>query len=157
MNLYLRREHMSTAHVIEAEAKQQGGWWTAKVTSDDLPPVTAKSLSSVSSQIKKIAADLLDLSKDDVQVSITTELPGPVQQLVDKAAQHKETAKRENMAARTLTKEAAESLKNEGWTVRDIASRLNVSAKFITETANTGSDSVESKSETSPAQEESAV
>lgn len=148
---------MSTTHVIEAEAKQQGGWWTAKVTSEDLPPVTAKSLSSVSSQIKKIAADLLGLPKDSVQVSITTELPGPVQQLVEKAAHHKETARRESKAARALTKEAAESLKSAGWTVRDIASRLNVSAKFITEPTSTDSESVESDSETTHLQEESAV
>lgn len=148
---------MSAVHVIEVEAKQQGGWWTAQVTSENLPPVTAKSLSSVSSQLKKIAADLLELSNDDIQISITTELPGEVQQLVDRAAQHRETAKKESTAARSLTKEAAETLKGEGWTVRDIASRLNVSAKFITETASNESDSVESDSGTDSSQKDSAA
>lgn len=148
---------MSAVHVIEVEAKQQGGWWTAQVTSENLPPVTAKSLSSVSSQLKKIAADLLELSNDDIQISITTELPGEVQQLVNRAAQHRETAKKESVAARSLTKEAAETLKGEGWTIRDIASRLNVSAKFITETANNESDSVESDSGTDSSQKDSAA
>lgn len=148
---------MSAVHVIEVEAKQQGGWWTAQVTSENLPPVTAKSLSSVSSQLKKIAADLLELSNDDIQISITTELPGEVQQLVDRAAQHRETAKKESATARSLTKEAAETLKGEGWTVRDIASRLNVSAKFITEIASNESDSVESDSGTDSSQKDSAA
>lgn len=148
---------MSAVHVIEVEAKQQGGWWTAQVTSENLPPVAAKSLSSVSSQLKKIAADLLELSNDDIQISITTELPGEVQQLVDRAAQHRETAKKESATARSLTKEAAETLKGEGWTVRDIASRLNVSAKFITEIASNESDSVESDSGTDSSQKDSAA
>lgn len=141
---------MSAEHVIEVEAKQQAGWWTAQVISDDLPPVTAKSLSSVSSQLKKIAADLLNISKESIQISINTELPTEVQHLVDQAAQHRETAKNESAAARRITKEAAETLKTEGWTVRDIASRLNVSAKFITEATTQVKDdsaSVESNAE----------
>lgn len=118
---------------ITAQAEQNSGWWTAHTTGADLPPVTARSLTSVTSQLKKIAADVLDTPLEQINVTITTELPADVQKLVDTATQQQDTAQKANEQARKSLLAAAAALKDSGWPVRDIASRLSLSSKTIAE------------------------
>lgn len=118
---------------ITADAQQAGGWWTARATSHDLPPATARSLTTVTTQLKKIAADILDTPQDGIDLTVNTELPSDVQRLVDQAATHQQEAETATRKARENLLRAAVELKNTGWPVRDIASRLRISSKTIIE------------------------
>lgn len=118
---------------ITAEAQQAGGWWTARATSHDLPPATARSLTTVTTQLKKIAADILETAQESIDLTVSTELPDDVQLLVDQATEHQQEAETANRKARENLLRAAVELKETGWPVRDIASRLRLSSKTITE------------------------
>ena len=133
---------------ITADAQQAGGWWTAHATSHELPPATARSLTSVTTQLKKIAADILGTTQEGIDLTVSTELPDDVQLLVDQAAEHQQEAETASRKARENLLRAAVELKDTGWPVRDIASRLRLSSKTITEAT-----SRDAASEAAPAAE----
>lgn len=134
---------------ITADAQQAGGWWTARATSHELPPATARSLTSVTTQLKKIAADILGSPQDGIDLTVSTELPEDVQLLVDQAAEHQQEAETASRKARENLLRAAGQLKDTGWPVRDIASRLRLSSKTITEatSGNTAATAATGESE----------
>lgn len=126
-------ENTTETVTITAQADQTSGWWTAHAISENLPPVTARSLTSVTTQLKKVAGDVLALPLDQITITITTELPADVQKLVDTAEQQQATAQKAGHQARESLLAAAAQLKDSGWPIRDIASRLSLSSKTITE------------------------
>ncbi len=125
---------------ITADAQQAGGWWTARATSHELPPATARSLTSVTTQLKKIAGDILGTPQEDIDMTVSTELPDDVQLLVDQAGEHQQEAEAASRQARENLLRAAVELKEAGWPVRDIASRLRLSSKTITEATSRSTD-----------------
>ncbi|MDT0120713.1 hypothetical protein [Kocuria sp. PD6] len=138
---------------ITADAQQAGGWWTARATSHELPPATARSLTSVTTQLKKIAGDILGVPQEGIDLTVSTELPDDVQLLVDQAGEHQQEAEAASRQARENLLRAAVELKETGWPVRDIASRLRLSSKTITEATSRGTDAPAAAAETEDAVE----
>lgn len=136
---------------ITANAEQAGGWWTARATNHDLPPATARSLTSVTTQLKKIAGDILGASQEGIDLTVSTELPDKVQLLVDQAAEHQQEAESATRTARENLLRAAAELKEAGWPVRDIASRLRLSSKTITEATSRDTSAAAPAAEAEPA------
>lgn len=130
-------ENTTTTRNITAQAEQNSGWWTARATNEELPPATARSLTSVTTQLRKIAADLLETPIDSIDLTVTTELPSEVQELVDHAETRQAEATTAQDEARDSLLSAANALKEAGWPIRDIASRLKLSSKTVTATVET--------------------
>lgn len=119
--------------VIAASAEQNAGWWTATATEANLPPVTAKSLSAASSQLSKIAADVMGVAPESLAVHIETALPPQVDDLVKQAESHRQTAAASSEKAKAATNEAILLLHQEKWPTRDISTRLHVASKTVSD------------------------
>lgn len=132
-------ENTTQTMEITAEAHQTAGWWTAQASDHDLPPATARSLASVTSQLRKIAAAVTETPVESIKVTVNTDLPSHVQALVDRSREQQATAEAAKQEATQTLREAAQQLKAEGWPDRDIAAQLHMSTKTIAEVTRAAS------------------
>lgn len=114
-----------TTHV-SAEVSRDGRWWLVYV-----PQVghhtQARNLAEAELMARDLAATCLDVPLADVEATVTVELPEPARAAVSQAEALFEEATTARHQAAKKSREAADALRAQGWTLRDIGVALGVS------------------------------
>lgn len=126
---------MATARKLTAEAHKDGKWWMISI-----PEINGLTQAKTAEKVPEMAADLaaisLDLPTDQVEVTITYKLG----EQVEGVRQEWLTAQEELAAARktaeTQFEALAMTLKDQGYTIRDIATVTGYSFQRIGQLTN---------------------
>ncbi|WP_237155319.1 HicB family toxin-antitoxin system [Mycobacteroides abscessus] len=114
---------MTTYHAV---ASRDTKYWLVHVPEID-KYTQARALAEVEPMARDLIALWLEIPEDSFDVVTQIKLPPLVQSLLDKAAEHRETAQEFNSLAASEYRQAASELKNRGLTVRDVGMALGVS------------------------------
>ena len=111
---------------VTAEASRDGKWWLVYVKEID-HHTQARSLAEAEMMAKDLTASCLDMPVESVNVTLTVELPESARLAVAQAEVLFNQANATRHSAAAKSREAAEVLRQQGWTLRDIGAALGVS------------------------------
>lgn len=126
---------MSDKRVFQATAFKEGKWWT--ITIPELDQVTGtKKASEVQEYATNLAAATIDVLDSEVEVNVSYELPPAVAGAWADARTATAKAKEETIKAAAQTKSVIETLREQGYTTRDIEKVLGISFQRVSQIIN---------------------
>lgn len=118
---------------VTAKVVRSGGWWAIEVP--EVPGVysQAKRLDQVPDVAADAVATMLDIEPDEVEVSIKPRLREEVRRDVDEAKRLSKAAREAEAAASAQMRRAVADAIDEGLTVRDTATLLEISPQRVSQ------------------------
>lgn len=123
---------MSVTRTLEATAVKEGKWWN--ITIPELDQVTAtKKINEVQEYAESLAAAILDVPTEQLQVNVKFDMPGAVAAEWDAARADTTQAKDLTIAAAARTRAVIEKLHTDGYSMRDIEKVLGMSFQRVSQ------------------------
>lgn len=126
---------MGAKRVLEATAVKEGKWWT--ITIPEIDQVTAtKKIAEVGEYANSLAAAVLDVPNEEVEVVVTFTVPEAVSTEWEAARTETRRAKELTINAAAHTKAVIARLHGDGYTTRDIEKVLGMSFQRVSQILN---------------------
>jgi len=122
------------------EVTRSGGWWAIRVR--DLPGVFSqcRRLDQVDEHVREAIALMLDADDSEVgTIDVTVVAPPEIAELVQTVEQAEHTARDAVEAAASARKEAAQTLLDQGYPMRDIGRLIGISHQRVSQILNEAS------------------
>ena len=122
------------------EVTRSGGWWAIRVP--DLPGVFSqcRRLDQVDEHVREAIALMLDADDSEVgTIDVTIVSPPEIAELVQTVEQAEHTARDAVEAAARARKEAAQTLLDQGYPMRDIGRLIGISHQRVSQILNEAS------------------
>jgi len=119
------------------EVTRSGGWWAIRVP--DLPGVFSqcRRLDQVDGHVREAIALMLELDASEVAaIDITVVSPPEIAELVQTVEQAEHTARGAIDAAASARREAAQTLMDQGYPMRDIGRLIGISHQRVSQILN---------------------
>lgn len=118
---------------VTAKVVRSGGWWAIEVP--EVPGVysQAKRLDQIPDVAADAVATMLDIEPEEVEVSIKPRLREAVRRDVDEAKRLSKAAREAEAAASAQMRRAVADAIDEGLTVRDTATLLEISPQRVSQ------------------------
>lgn len=126
---------MGEPRVLEATATREGKWWNIAIPELDQVTATKKS-SEVQEYANSLAAAVLDVPEADVDVQVVYTLPEAVEADWKAAREETRKAKELTIAAAGHTKTVVLTLREDGYSGRDIAKMLGLTFQRVSQILN---------------------
>lgn len=108
------------------KATRDGRFWFLHIIELD-QYTQARSLSEIDDMARDLVHIVTDEAKSDIDLSVTVELPEPVQAARKEADRLRKLAEESNSRAAAKSREAARMLREQGVTVRELGSLFGIS------------------------------
>jgi predicted RNase H-like HicB family nuclease len=122
------------------EVTRSGGWWAIRVP--DLPGVFSqcRRLDQIDEHVCEAIALMLDADDSEVAtIDVTVVSPPEIAELVQTVAQAEHTARDAVEAAASARREAAQTLLDQGYPMRDIGRLIGISHQRVSQILNEAS------------------
>lgn len=118
---------------VTAKVVRSGGWWAIEVPEVRGVFSQAKRLDQVPDVAADAVATMLDIAPEEVEVSIKPRLRDEVRRDVDEAKRLRQAAREAEVAASAQMRRAVADAIDDGLTVRDTATLLEISPQRVSQ------------------------